>query len=1022
MRIPNINGAVSPVRNSMTLTKFKQQRAGRRTQVTNLTEKVNSEVRKATPEKSILTNYVKELHRQKTLLIDLDDKILDITEESKIEEEIVNTSNYYLTIDPVFEKAQTCLESLNLVNNVPSTIEQTTRHLDSVKLPNIQLTKFSGNPLEWTTFWDLFRTTIHDRMDIAAPAKFQYLLSQLYGEAANLLSGFDPTANSYHQAIELLQKTYGKNKLLIQARLNALFELETPDQTATSLSNYRSSYEGHLRALSSLGPDINGAGFVFAELLMRKLPVSTRDNINRANKKEESWNLDDLREAINDEINHLTSLEQSKKGSSSLDNLNNDYSDNRKHNSLEYNAKTASFPITTNKNRCSFCHVNNHSTNSCRKYADKESRIRRIKELKLCFNCLKANHSVNSCTNQARCRRCGRKHHTSICDGNASPATRSEESSHKTQVGGKARAESAQTVGENKSSSLTVHSILDSKGTSNILPTAILSIINKDKQLNCKALFDLGSQKTFVHSNIVKYCNLEFKGDTTLCVDGFESSGTIKAYKTVILPIKCENDIIRVEAIVIDKMPSRLYMPGRKNIVELLSNKGLKLADNSHSDDYSDLSIIIGVDSYFKFMNNHESIEDIYLLDSKVGKLFAGTIPYKHALCNSVTVLKVSSSDAACLDLELKRMWELEHIGISPPKDECIAVKKFRNEISFKDGHYIAPLPWKDDHPYLPSNKNMALKRLDSLINKLKKNPTDLKCYDDIIKDQISRNFIEEVDRNEETSGGSKVHYIPHHAIYTKSTTTPLRIVYDCSAKASKYSPSLNNCLLTGPSLLNDLCSILLRIRINKYAISSDIEKAFLMIGLSEQDRDSCRFFWPADPFDSESEIKIYRFKVVLFGSTASQFLLNMTISYHLSQLNTQTSKDIARNLYVDNVQNSFATEESAISFFKNANTIMESGGFHLREWKSNSREINKVINGNVEIPKSQTSLLGFNWDMTEDNIYVKPFIDESKITNVTKRVIVQQVARIFDPLGYYLPIIVKGKILIQDLWKLDVS
>lgn len=122
------------------------------------------------------------------------------------------------------------------------------------------------------------------------------------------------------------------------------------------------------------------------------------------------------------------------------------------------------------------------------------------------------------------------------------------------------------------------------------------------------------------------------------------------------------------------------------------------------------------------------------------------------------------------------------------------------------------------------------------------------------------------------------MHYIPHHAVIKDSPTTPIRIVYDCSARANKHSPSLNDCLLNGPSLVNNLVSILLRFRLARFACSSDIAKAFLMVGLEPIDRESCRFFWPCDPFDPDSKILTYRFTVVLFGSTASQFLLNATI------------------------------------------------------------------------------------------------------------------------------------------------
>ena len=45
--------------------------------------------------------------------------------------------------------------------------------------------------------------------------KFQYLVGQLYGEAADLLGGFNHSAQEYDEAIDLLKDTYGKYHILV---------------------------------------------------------------------------------------------------------------------------------------------------------------------------------------------------------------------------------------------------------------------------------------------------------------------------------------------------------------------------------------------------------------------------------------------------------------------------------------------------------------------------------------------------------------------------------------------------------------------------------------------------------------------------------------------------------------------------------------------------------------------------------------------------------------------------------------
>ena len=89
-----------------------------------------------------------------------------------------------------------------------------------------------------------------------------------------------------------------------------------------------------------------------------------------------------------------------------------------------------------------------------------------------------------------------------------------------------------------------------------------------------------------------------------------------------------------------------------------------------------------------------------------------------------------------------------------------------------------------------------------------------MKCYE-------QRGFIEEVHPEERSAG--VVHYLAHHGVTKDSVTTPVRVVFDCSAKVG-HDPSPSDCLLTGPSLVSDLAQQLLRFRVGQYAFTSDIE------------------------------------------------------------------------------------------------------------------------------------------------------------------------------------------------------
>ena len=94
---------------------------------------------------------------------------------------------------------------------------------------------------------------------------------------------------------------------------------------------------------------------------------------------------------------------------------------------------------------------------------------------------------------------------------------------------------------------------------------------------------------------------------------------------------------------------------------------------------------------------------------------------------------------------------------------------------------FDTPLPWRPEDPPLPSNAEITKQRTRSIIRKLTADPEKLPIYSDIIQEQQSRGLIERMNNPDMTNG--VCHYIPHHAVLKDSTTSPLRIVFDCSLK-----------------------------------------------------------------------------------------------------------------------------------------------------------------------------------------------------------------------------------------------
>jgi hypothetical protein len=138
--------------------------------------------------------------------------------------------------------------------------------------------------------------------------------------------------------------------------------------------------------------------------------------------------------------------------------------------------------------------------------------------------------------------------------------------------------------------------------------------------------------------------------------------------------------------------------------------------------------------------------------------------------------------------------------------------------------------------------------------------------YHKIIQDQLKEGIVENVTDDPVKNA----YYIPHKPVIRKAAeSTKIRIVYDASAKASESSPSLNDCLETGPPLQNLLWDVLVRNRLKPVALSADIKQAFLQVRIRPEDRDSL-------------SLEVLRFTRALFGLVQSPFLLGATIQQHL--------------------------------------------------------------------------------------------------------------------------------------------
>ena len=217
------------------------------------------------------------------------------------------------------------------------------------------------------------------------------------------------------------------------------------------------------------------------------------------------------------------------------------------------------------------------------------------------------------------------------------------------------------------------------------------------------------------------------------------------------------------------------------------------------------------------------------------------------------------------------------------------------------------------------------------MIQKLVKHPQLLQQYGAIIQEQLQRRIIEEV--TETSEEGPLKHYILHHPVITPSkNTTKVRVVYDASAKTRQCNKSLNECLYRGPVMLPDLSDLLLRFRLSPIGIVSDIEKAFLNVGLQSKDTDVTRFLWlkNSETANITNNLQVYCFCRIPFGVISSPFLLAAVIFHHLKKMANLTAEHMQRDIYVDNLITGAQTMREALQLYSEGKQMFSEASMNL--------------------------------------------------------------------------------------------
>lgn len=130
--------------------------------------------------------------------------------------------------------------------------------------------------------------------------------------------------------------------------------------------------------------------------------------------------------------------------------------------------------------------------------------------------------------------------------------------------------------------------------------------------------------------------------------------------------------------------------------------------------------------------------------------------------------------------------------------------------------------------------------------------------------------------------------------------------------------------------------------------------------------RDYLRFLWVDDPFGESPKVKPMRFARVIFGVTSSPFILDATLRHHMNSYaatDPELVEGVLKSLYVDDYASGSSSVPSAVDLCKKVKSRLAEGGFNMRKWTSNSKEIVpkleevKNCSGEKKFPVQETAI-----------------------------------------------------------------
>ncbi|XP_066585561.1 uncharacterized protein [Prorops nasuta] len=923
----------------------------------------------------------------------------------QVEEREAFETMYFKTISTGKRLLNTTVGNRDNTSRMPSpphTCEENgNTMISNIRLPTLNLPMFDGSYAQWLPFRDTFQALINENIALNNIQKFYYLKSSLREAAGQIIHSLEMSAENYEIAWDLLKSRYENKRLLIHHHIQALFTLTAiSKESAVQLRKLLDEVNKHLRSLNTLGQPTQHWDSLIIHMITTKLDVSTRRKWESSITNQEAPVLKQLMELLTQRCFMLETIQSTRTTTT-----------NNTASSTKRTERTVGNVGISSSKKCHHCQ-GNHAMYSCdnfKKLTTQEKWVL-VKQLKLCFNCLRPNHTTEKCTSTSCI--CDKKHNTLLHIKEFTPRT---EPSHANEP----------TMATVEVESPVALSNCQGEGQVQVvLGTALVKIVDKNGNLRvCRALLDSGSQSNLITKKLCQQLGL-VRQKRDIFIAGISLARShVSESVTATIRSRVNAFSVKLPFLVMDQITEQL--PSSKAKLHLLEiPQDLNLADPSfHVPGTIDL--LLGAGIFYSLLCVGQRIasrRSPILQNTKLGWIIAGafsTTNNQHEI-DKGTVMACTITNETIHD-QLERFWQLEHLPerkkLSNDEQQCEMdfVNNYRRD---PHGRFIVKLSFKDNVSELGDSREIAERRLRSTLRRLEKHSDLRNSYNQFMQEYSRLGHMTEIPNPAEHLK-TPIYYLPHHAVTNQSSSsTKVRVVFDASCKSTS-GKSLNDILRVGPTIQQDLFSIILRFRQHQYALTADIQKMYRQINVAEEHRDLQRILWLDD---KDGTIREYKLNTVTYGTATAPFLATRCLQQLAQECSTQEpsiSKVIQEDFYVDDLLTG-GDDVTTIECMKVKITqILLQGQFPLHKWSSNVSDITRNVEDDPDRPVGeQVKTLGLFWSHSNDTFSYKTATPEPNI-KITKRLILSTLAQMFDPLGLMGPVCIKAKLMLQDLWRL---